>query len=536
MSSIPDSSFDAAILARMARDVDNTDEETYRQKSALIRQRATKPQLRLMDDPAKRKAARCPRRAGKTTSALLLFADYFANHKEAVGWYFATTLKNARKLIWRPLRKLNRELELGLEFHKTEAAISWPNGSQLWLAGADDQHSIDEARGHEPHIVVVDEAAKHDQENLRYLIDEVIEPSLLDNDGQLILISTPGSIFAGIYYEVTGPAGVVVQTFEDGRRAVARPYGERRKAKWKGVIWEWSLHTWTLEENTARPDLWLKALALRKRKGWSDENPIWRREYLGEWAGTRGKRVYAYDAARDTWTPAGFVDGFAIMPKGHVWRFIVGVDLGSKDPFAIQVAGFAETSKLLLQCYEYERRGLTPTGMANAIKHAIKLCGGETRVEAIVSDFGQLGDAIIDEWLEEHGLFVERALKKNKPDHIELLNGEYIEERCKNLKDSLLSAEQAVLEWDEKRPGKEKASQKNNNCDAYLYLCTRARSRNSRKADEDLTEQQRVAAEQQKEAERFQAKQKKRRTTEAPPSADVNWETTEWTSTSWKAS
>lgn len=517
--------YEAALAAQLARDVDNSAEEAYRRKSLLIRERCTPPQLALLTDPAKRKAARCPRRAGKSTAALLLIADYFAEHAEAIAWYFATTLKNARKLIWAPLRKLNRELDLGLEFHKTDACITWPNGSQLWLAGADDERSVDEARGHAPHIVVIDEAAKYDLEVFRYLVDEVIEPSLLDNDGTLVLISTPGSVFGGLYYEVTGPAGTQVQTFEDGRRAVSCPYKERRKKKWKGVTCEWSLHAWTLEENTARPDLWVKALELKKRKGWSDENPIWRREYLGEWAGTRGKRVYAYDAARDTWTPVRIIDGFAIPPKGHVWRFIVGVDLGSKDPFAIQVAAFSETSPLLLQVYEYEQRGLTPTGMALQIKHAVSLCGGDELVDAIVSDFGALGDAILDGWLEEHGLYVERAVKKNKLDHVELLNGEFLEGRCQILKESLLAGEMVVVEWDEKRPGKEKASQKNNNCDAFLYLSTRAHGRNSRLPAVEAEDTR--AQRQQAEATTFAARHRRKREP-LEPNLDIQWEPTEW--------
>ena len=41
--------------------------------------------------------------------------------------------------------------------------------------------------------------------------------------------------------------------------------------------------TWNIRDNEAKPAQWANALATKRRRGWSDDHPTWRREYLGEW-------------------------------------------------------------------------------------------------------------------------------------------------------------------------------------------------------------------------------------------------------------
>jgi hypothetical protein len=522
---------DEAVARELARDVDDSLEVALAKKADAILQSATDVQRDLILDPSKRKAARVPRRGGKTGGAQRKVANYLLRHPEAVGWYIAPKLKQARKLVWSPLRKLSRDYSLGLRFHKTEASVTFPNEAQLWLAGGDNDDSISDLLGHQPHLVVIDECGSFPPDRLEFLIDEA-EPSLMDNDGTLLLISTPGVTLAGPYFEITGGSGTQIIDFPDGRRALSRPYRERRQKQWKGVAWEWSLHTWTLKENTARPDLWKKALELKKKKGWSDENPRWQRLYLGLWTKPDPKlRTFGFDDDEHTWEPLapGERNPFG-LPEEHAWRFLIGLDQGSSDPMAIQVGAYSLTSPLLLHCYEWEADAdakITVGELAHQLKLVIALCGGEEYVEEVVSDHGQLGDTILATLAEDHGIFVEKADKKNKLDHIELTNGELKEGRTKILKRSRLAREMGQLQNDPKRPGKTKTGVPNNNTDAFLYLSTRARDRNTSKNEDEPTLAEKKEARLKAEADRFIQQRRKQREPDAPR-AEIDWETTEW--------
>jgi hypothetical protein len=310
------------------------------------------------------------------------------------------------------------------------------------------------------------------------------------------------------------------------RRSVSRPYSERRKAAWRGVEFEWSLHAWALKDNTARPDLWKKALALKKKKGWSDDNPIWRRQYLGEWTEADPRlRTFAYDEARDCWDPDKNEHGFAVLPRGHVWRFLVGIDQGSTDPLAIQVAAYSLTSPLLHHCYEWETTRPTVGEIAIQLNLVAEQCGGWERVDEVLSDHGQLGDVILSTLLETHGIFVEAADKKNKLDHIELTNGELKDGRAKIMKHSRLAAEMAVLQNDPKRPGKTTGGP-NNNTDAWLYLAHRARDKNTQRQGV-VTPAEEQATARQAEIEAFLTARRREREPEAAQ-LETRWEPTSW--------
>lgn len=537
--------FDAAVAAGLARDLDESIDEDLARKAELIRSRCTKAQLELIDDPAKRRALRCPRRTGKTVGATHLLSRVCLETREGEACYITDTLKNAKKRFWRPLRKLNRALGLGIEFNVSDMTATFPNGSVLYVGGAETFDEADNWRGGEPDVVVIDEVQDFPHDVLEYLIDEVLEPSLMTRDGILALTGTPEAAQAGLYYEISGPLGIQVVDFDKERRSKACPYRERRKRAWKGVEWEWSLHCWTLQENTAAPKQWERALRRKRIKGWTDANPIWRREYLGQWAADNANRVYCYDEARDTWTPSGFTkEGFAVLPKGHAFQFLIGVDFGSGnerdpdegsdeperrgDPDAIQVFAFSKTYKQLLQVYE-EQGKYTVTGLAAAVKRVIGLCGGSHAVVAMVSDWGALGDKVRDELHQQHGLFFEKAAKKNKVDHVEIFNSGFVDERIKILKRSRLAGEMAVLLWDKRNRYREKRGMKNDNCDAALYLVTHAHGAGSQNLENELTAEELVAKKQREEAAAFVARQQQRRQRDALGGGSGSaWKTTEW--------
>lgn len=139
-------------------------------------------QYQIATHPAKVKVLAMGRRWGKTVMSGVI-AMTAASMGGRVAWV-VPTYKNGRPL-WRwaestaaPLRKY------GVSINKTERIIEFPNGGGVGVYSADSEDSI---RGEAFHLVIIDEAAKVPQT----AYTDVIQPTLADYDGDLILISSP---------------------------------------------------------------------------------------------------------------------------------------------------------------------------------------------------------------------------------------------------------------------------------------------------------------------------------------------------------
>lgn len=146
------------------------------------------PQLRpdqaaIAVHPAKRKVVCMGRRWGKTTLGLVFVLSALLAGMR-VAW-LVPSYRNSNPL-WRaveaalaPLRKAGRA-----KLNKAERYAELWNGGFLGIYTAE---SIDAMRGEWFHLVVVDEAAKVPEA----AIEEVVEPTLADVDGEMVAISTP---------------------------------------------------------------------------------------------------------------------------------------------------------------------------------------------------------------------------------------------------------------------------------------------------------------------------------------------------------
>ena len=120
--------------------------------------------------------------------------------------YVTSTLKNAKRLIWPTLKKLNTKYALGGVPNETEAFMRFPNVENepvIYLGGAKDKEEIEKIRGYEGGIkrAAIDEVQAIRASILTTLVDDIIEPSLFDYDGTLSLVGTPGPVLAGYFYE-----------------------------------------------------------------------------------------------------------------------------------------------------------------------------------------------------------------------------------------------------------------------------------------------------------------------------------------------
>ena len=155
-----------------------------------------------INDPSKLKAALCGRRAGKTYAICYYLIQEAFRAPESICAYIGLSRISAKRLMWQALKRANRQFKLGMRFNNAELIATLPNHSQIFLAGANDEGDIDKLRGSAYRLVALDECASFGP-HIDTLVEEVIEPALLDYDGTLALIGTPNAACRGLFYKAT---------------------------------------------------------------------------------------------------------------------------------------------------------------------------------------------------------------------------------------------------------------------------------------------------------------------------------------------
>lgn len=433
---------------------------------------------------------RCPRRSGKSHGMTSLALWWGETHPNSRILIISLTLKSTKENFWSGapggIIKQNHVYELGLKFNHTDTVWVHENGSRGRLAGAETVADIERLRGAaaEADIAIVDECKSFAPELLNELIRDVLEPGLMTRDGILVLGGTPGSIPVGTFYEATdararndaGGVTCIPAEEEDGPAYAALSDEDRQNL--------WRLHTWTIQENTAAPRQWARALGNKKRQGWPDDHPTWRREYLGEWVTDATDLVYSWAGHKHkeeyvTWRPQKTKDNPSGLPQEFgPWRFVLGIDLGYVDESALVLAAYSETLKELRHVYDFKAPGMTVDDFFDEIFAVIERYG---RPDAIVADTAGGGSKMLVETLNQrYGLGIEPAKKTEKQDHIELVNSDFAGGRIKIIPGSDLAHELSGLQWDLSRESKmvlartgrlrEDPACPNHLCDALLYL------------------------------------------------------------------
>jgi hypothetical protein len=119
--------------------------------------------------------------------------------------------------------------------------------------GADQANWKERLRGVKLSRAVIDEAGAF-RSDLKSLIDDVLTPTLMDLNGDLMMVGTPGPITNGYFYDVT----------EKG-------------------LYGYSTHRWSVLDNPHLPNARQFIEEIKERNGWSDTNPTYLREWCGQW-------------------------------------------------------------------------------------------------------------------------------------------------------------------------------------------------------------------------------------------------------------
>lgn len=398
-----------------------------RKPETKLRRSLFAQQMAMLQDDSPFKAACCTRRAGKShlAAAALLLAGLSRENVDVL--YLGLTIGSSKRIMLPKFREINRLLGGSfLQINESDSLVKLPNGSRIWIIGADHKHLMDTLLGNKWARAMIDEAQSFGK-HITELIDDVLGPALLDLQGDLWLLGTPGPIPAGFFYDA-------IHSINSGYK------------KFK----------WSLFDNPHLPHAreWLEAL--KKRKGWNDDTPTYARQYLNKWVYDPDSLVYSFSSSRD------FVSE---LPSGLQWNYVLGLDYGWHDKTAFCIMCYSERHPIAYVLKVWGRSGM----IVSEIATEVKLLSDKYNFEAIVCDTGGLGKSITEEFRQRYGLPVRAAEKTDKMAFIASFNGELKQGTLKLVESGTteLVEQYQALQYDDRK--KEDPDLPNDLCDATLY-------------------------------------------------------------------
>ncbi len=361
-------------------------------------------QRAFIDDKAKRRAALTSRRGGKSHGLGCWLLEGGEDCPRGKSLFVALTRGKAKSILWDDcLLGLSERYSLGLRLKHDEGQlyIVMPNGHRIWLLGVDNKSEVDKVRGERLRRAVIDEAQAFGG-YLSVLIEEAIEPALMDLDGELAITGTPSPICVGYFWAAT----------TGGDPSVAK----------------WETHRWTVLDNPFIPHAARWLADKKKQNNWDDTHPRYRREFLGEWTEDLGSLVYPL-SGENSWSPDGELP-FGLPPGEY--SFGLGVDLGFSlhSTAFVKVAVRRGTGQVFVLS-AYTRSRLIPTALAAHVQgvrdELQKEAGGAGSTAELVGlrvvvDEGALGKGYAEQ-MRSMGVACEPAQKAEKRAYQEYVRG-----------------------------------------------------------------------------------------------------------------
>jgi PBSX family phage terminase large subunit len=358
-------------------------------------------QVDFIEDGAKRKAAICSRRSGKSYAAGRYLIKEALEDEGSTCVYIARTREAAKRILWSSLKEANQRFRLGIKFNNADLIAVFPNRSKIMFTGANDASDVDKLRGAAFSLAVLDEAAFFNI-NLKELVNEVLAPALLDRDGSLVMISTPNSACHGFFYDITE----------------------------KGA-YNFSVHRWTVKDN---PYMQHAVRAIQKDidDGILDPtDPSYKREYLGIWV--RDDQEIVYNYSQDNL--------FENRPVSDEWEYVLGIDLGYHDATAFCVVAWSPDYPSLYVIDEFKQSKMLTSEVEDKIHRFMK----DYNFTSIVMDSGGgASKMLLETFKQRSGIPLKPAHKSgDKVGMIKIMNSDL---KACNVK--IKRGMELLTEWD----------------------------------------------------------------------------------------
>jgi len=288
-------------------------------------------QLEAAKSPARFKAYCCSRRAGKTSVVAreIVKALEKARRKQWV-LFIAPTLDIGKDLIWAELQELHDHYQLGWKLREDRGYLETPAGAKFRIVGLDKLKQVAKLRGYDVVLFVTDETQTY--EHLLQPLLDAVSPALTGRRGTWISAGTPGPALRGFWYDLChGGEGFT------------------------------AFH-WTILDNTKNPRPGAEVLREeRERRGWNEDHPTYRREWMGEWVEDANYLVCEYATERNA---------IAALPDdyGPHWKHVIGIDYGYVDPCAWVVLALDPYSRRTVVVHGEEHARLTNDQAADITK------------------------------------------------------------------------------------------------------------------------------------------------------------------------
>lgn len=377
-------------------------------------------------DPSKRKCALAGRRGGKSEGGAAWMIHGWERYPNVHAPIIAITKGHARKIFWGTFARLQREYSLPYVMREDIGELHFPNGYRIWLTGADNAAEIEKLRGPKYRRVLIDEPGSLPTPRLQYMVDDILDPALMDLDGELALTGTPGLVPAGYFFERTTDHGTLAQ---------------------------WPTHVWNCTHN---PYVRGADYLTQKRldNGWQEDHPTYVREYLGRWVTDEDALVYSYIGARNA---------FSELPTtpGDRWTYILSVDIGWHDAtaFTLTASRRGHPEVYVLAAWKAQHQ-VTPQIAAaiERVRHkpprdeaGRELDLPQYRLSQIVVDTGGGAKTVAEDMIRTYGIPCVAAEKREKQTWIHNVRGKLLAGtllvhpwRCAQLLE-----EWAVLPWND---------------------------------------------------------------------------------------
>lgn len=360
-------------------------------------------QKAFLESTAKKLLVRGPRRSGKTqvvAERMLKTVNtpkYLVSGEKVYGAYayITQTRELAKSIMWKELKEMCQKRNLPYTSNEVDLRMVFPNGGSIELQGAGLQDSANKARGRKMVGVAIDEAAFISP--LKEII-EIWTPTLTDYGGELVQSCSPGKSPSGYFY--------------------ACDLGELNE--------HWDRHYLNPSENPAFKGGKYEAFRKEQLKtlyGGNENNPVYRREWLGEWVHDVSNLLIKYDPKRNLYDD--------IHTKNtDLYDYIIGLDLGFLDSTAISVAAVAKYEPEAIFVDEFTK----PEMRISEIIEKVEQYSNKWNASAIVVDSGGFGKHTFEELRNREGLpAIDKAQKYGKKLNIETLNNELYAGRIKVL-------------------------------------------------------------------------------------------------------
>lgn len=393
-------------------------------------------------DPAREKSALCPRRAGKTKSVPAHFYwTLLGLPPNRIARYWAITQDRAQELMWLPLLRAAAEYGINIVPEKTMLTVRLPNGSEIRLEGADKAKEAEKKRGEASVLDILDECSLYGP-YLKALVEDVITPTHMDFQGTTCMMGTPGILWRGYWFEVSGP-------------------DEEKRAK------GWSRHGWDVYDNPHMPDIRAEIERIRLQRGWGFDHPTYLREYRGRWVRDTGALFYSFNPDLNVY------DGtLPPLPKGEQWSHSLGWDIGANDAMALTLWAFHEDYPHLYERYSWKRSHARIDEVAERVRRLREEHGHFVHM---VADTGGGGKVTVEEMASRHQLYFEAAKKTDKRGIVRFLNDDLTAGNIKVMAGSPLALEYETLTKDPEDETQEDPRCENHCADSALYGYRRAK-------------------------------------------------------------